>query len=81
MQWKASGGGGGQRAPGVFQKLPVLPAVLVCGHQWSFAATRGEGRKTVLWLKWELVSAMSPLGVYEVVWGLQRIAKWAADVY
>jgi hypothetical protein len=69
-------GGGGR-----LDTLPFLPAVLVCGHEWSFAATTREGRKTILWLEKGFGSTTSPLGVYKTVWGLQRIARWAAEVY
>jgi hypothetical protein len=54
---------------------------LVSGYEWSFVATTREGRKTILWLEKGLGSATSPLRVYKTVWGLQRIARWAAEVF
>lgn len=66
---------------GTLDELPFLPAVVVHGHIWSFAATTREGLTTVLWLEQEFGSTSSLHGVYKTVWGLQRLAKWASDVY
>jgi hypothetical protein len=64
----------------MLDKLPFLPDILVCGHEWSFAATTREGTKTILWLEKGFGSTTSPLGVYKAVWGLQRVARWATEV-
>ncbi|KAM6506443.1 hypothetical protein FSOLCH5_013424 [Fusarium solani] len=69
------------RSGGSFDGLPFLPAVLVHGHDWSFAATTREGRKTVLWLQHPFGSSSDVVGVYKTVWCLQRLAQWAAEVY
>lgn len=68
-------------AGGDLDTLPFLPAIIVRGHEWSFAATTREGQKTVLWLERNFGSTTSALGVYSIVWGLQRLAAWAEDVY
>lgn len=69
------------RSGGSFDGLPFLPAVVVQGHEWSFAATTREERHTVLWLERGFGSSSSLLGVYKTVWGLQRLTQWASDVY
>lgn len=62
---------------GSFDGLPFLPAIVVHGHEWSFAATTREGSRTILWLEQSFGSTTSAVGVYKIVWGLQRIARWA----
>ncbi|KAL2802474.1 hypothetical protein BJX63DRAFT_113508 [Aspergillus granulosus] len=69
------------RSGGSFDGLSFLPAVIVEGHDWSFAATTREGQKTVLWLEKKFGSTSDVVGVYKTVWGLQRLAKWASEVY
>ncbi|KPM34474.1 hypothetical protein AK830_g12100 [Neonectria ditissima] len=69
------------RSGGSFDGLPFLPAVIVRGHDWSFVATTREGPKTVLWLEKGFGSTTSPLDVYKTVWGIQRLARWAKEVY
>lgn len=66
---------------GTFEGLPFLPAVVVQGHDWSFAATTREGRKTVLWLEHPFGSTSDVVGVYKTVWCVQRLARWASEVY
>lgn len=61
--------------------LDFLPAVVVRGHEWSFVATTREGMKTILWVEKPFGSTTSGLGVYKVVWTLQRLAKWSKEVY
>ncbi|KAK1761711.1 hypothetical protein QBC33DRAFT_553411 [Phialemonium atrogriseum] len=68
-------------AGGDLDTLPFLPAIIVRGHEWSFAATTREGQKTVLWLERNFGSTTNALGVYSIVWGLQRLAAWAEHVY
>lgn len=70
-----------KRSGGSFDGLPFLPAVIVNGHDWSFAATTKEGQKTILWLEKSFGSTNSSLGVFKAIWGLQRLAKWAREVY
>jgi hypothetical protein len=66
---------------GTFDGLPFLPAVVVHGHIWSFAATTREGETTLLWLEQGFGSTSNLLGVYKTIWGLQRLTKWVSDVY
>ncbi|KAF7548362.1 hypothetical protein G7046_g8702 [Stylonectria norvegica] len=66
---------------GSFDGLAFLPAIVVQGHDWSFVATTREGHKTVLWLEQPLGSTSNIVGVYKIIWSLQRLAQWAAEVY
>lgn len=61
--------------------LPFLPGVVVNGHSWNFVATTREGRKTILWQERCFGDTSNPLGVYKVVAGIQRLARWARDIY
>ena len=69
------------KSGGSFVDLPFLPAVVVKGDEWSFVATTRDGSKTVLWFNTVFGSTKTPLGVYSAVWGLQRLTKWASDIY
>ena len=69
------------RTGGSFAELPFLPAVIVNGDEWSFAATTKEEQNTVLWLEKKFGSTSSHHGVYKAVWGLQRLAKWSSEIY
>jgi hypothetical protein len=69
------------RTGGSFDDLTFLPAVIVNGDEWSFAATTREEQNTVLWLEKKFGSTTSHHGVYKTVWGLQRLAKWSSEVY
>jgi hypothetical protein len=69
------------KAGGSLNGLPFLPAIIVQGHQWSFAATTQEGSNTILWIEQSFGTTTSVGGIYSVVWGIQRIARWAEDVY
>ncbi|KAH6869413.1 hypothetical protein B0T10DRAFT_501528 [Thelonectria olida] len=66
---------------GSLDGLDFLPAVVIQGHEWNFVATTREGRKTVLWLEKHFGSTTSSLGVYKIVWALQRLARWSEDVF
>ena len=66
---------------GRLSALPFLPAVIVRNHEWSLAFSTREGDKTVLWLEYGFGSTATALGVYQIVWVLQRLAKWAEDEY
>ncbi len=68
-------------AGGSLEALPFLPALVVNGHEWSFAATTRDQQRTILWLDRSFGSTTSALGVYKIVWGLQRLARWAEDTY
>ncbi|KAF5021015.1 hypothetical protein F66182_6946 [Fusarium sp. NRRL 66182] len=66
---------------GSFDSLPYLPAIIVQGHQWSFAATTRTGKKNKLWLSYEFGDTSDVLGVYKTVWGVQRLCQWTEQVY
>jgi len=68
-------------AGGALETLPFIPAIVVQGHEWSLGATTRENNQTILWLERRFGSTTSALGVYQIVWGLQRLARWAEDTY
>ncbi|OIW22459.1 hypothetical protein CONLIGDRAFT_687567 [Coniochaeta ligniaria NRRL 30616] len=51
---------------GRLKELPFMPAVIVQGHVWSFAATTREGQKTILWTDCAFGSTKDPLGIYRI---------------
>ncbi|KAF4460090.1 methyltransferase type 11 [Fusarium albosuccineum] len=69
------------RSGGSLDELLFLPAIIVQGHQWSFAATTREGQRTVLWLPFEFGSTENVIGVYKTVLGLQKLCRWAERVF
>ncbi|OBS16724.1 hypothetical protein FPOA_12666 [Fusarium poae] len=69
------------RNGGSLDGLSFLPAIIVQGHQWSFAATTREGQRTVLWLPFQFGSTENVLGVYKTVLGLQKICRWVDGVF
>lgn len=64
-----------------FDGLPFLPGVVVNGHSWNFVATTREGCKTILWQERCFGDTSNPLGVYKVIAGIQRLARWTQDIY
>lgn len=61
--------------------LPLLPAVIVSGHDWSFAASTREGPKTILWSDTCFGTTRTVRGVYSIIMGLQRLAEWVRAVF
>lgn len=79
----ADKGNGKSRGVGgkALDRLPFLPGIVVNGHSWNFVATTREGRKTILWQERCFGDTSNPLGVYKAVAGVQRLARWARDIY
>ncbi|GAP87518.1 putative methyltransferase type 11 [Rosellinia necatrix] len=61
--------------------IPFLPALIIQGHEWSFAATTRSGRHTILWVGQAIGSTNSVLGVFQIIHALQYIAAWIRDTY
>ncbi|KAI1419799.1 hypothetical protein F5Y12DRAFT_788752 [Xylaria sp. FL1777] len=61
--------------------VPFLPALIIQGHEWSFAATTRSGKQTVLWLKQDIGKTDSVLGVFQVIHALQYIVGWIRKTY
>ncbi|KAK1761906.1 hypothetical protein QBC33DRAFT_564290 [Phialemonium atrogriseum] len=79
-QWKLLAGLVGD-AGGDLAALPFLPAVIVTGHDWAFACTTREGRRTILWADCPFGSTRSVLGVYSIIYGIQYLARWSREIY
>ncbi|KUI73339.1 hypothetical protein VM1G_08905 [Cytospora mali] len=61
---------------------PFLPAIIVAGHDWSFAATTLKPDDTqVLWAEYPFGHTRDAAGVYKVVCGLQIFKRWAKNDY
>jgi hypothetical protein len=69
------------RNGGCIDDLPFLPAIIVQGHQWSFAATTRDAKKTVLWLPFHFGSTEDVIGIYKTVLGLQQICYWVNETF
>ncbi|KAI0904056.1 hypothetical protein F4823DRAFT_616386 [Ustulina deusta] len=61
--------------------IPFLPALIIQGHEWSFAATTKSGRHTVLWVKQAIGGTDTVLGVFQIIHALRYIAAWIRETY
>ncbi|KAF3768496.1 hypothetical protein M406DRAFT_286427 [Cryphonectria parasitica EP155] len=63
-------------------QLPTfLPAVIISGHDWLFAATTQVQNKTILWKEYPFGHTRDAWGVYRIICGLQRLKAWALNDY
>jgi len=67
--------------PTALDSLPFLPLLLVHGHEWYFAATSCVRGKIILWVEWPIGTTRDIVGVYQIVYGIQMLAKWAREIY
>lgn len=68
-------------AQDAISNLPFLPAIIVSGHDWSFAATTRDGSCTTLWADTQFGTTRTIRGIYSIVYGLQRLARWSREVF
>ncbi|KAI1117666.1 hypothetical protein F5Y14DRAFT_320234 [Nemania sp. NC0429] len=61
--------------------IPFLPALIIRGHEWFFAATTKSGRHTVLWVQKAIGATDSVLGVFQIIHALRYIAAWIREIY
>ncbi|KAI1115530.1 hypothetical protein F5Y14DRAFT_410228 [Nemania sp. NC0429] len=61
--------------------LPFLPALLIQGPQWYFAATTREGDQTLLWTERSIGSTDTALGIFQIIRTLRYMAEWSATIY
>ncbi|KAI3318738.1 hypothetical protein HD806DRAFT_525943 [Xylariaceae sp. AK1471] len=61
--------------------IPFLPALIIQGHEWAFAATTKSGRHTVLWVKQAIGATDTVLGVFQIIHALRYIATWIRGTY
>ncbi|KAI1358571.1 hypothetical protein F5Y08DRAFT_111441 [Xylaria arbuscula] len=66
---------------GMSTMIPFLPALIIQGHDWYFAATTRSDDNTVLWIKQPVGSTESVLGIFQVIRGLRHIASWTRETY
>jgi hypothetical protein len=62
--------------------LPFLPAVTVHGHEWFFSAgTRDGSIDKTFWYGFSFGDTRDPMGVYRVIFGLQRLAHYSSHTF
>ncbi|KAI1411642.1 hypothetical protein F5Y13DRAFT_165459 [Hypoxylon sp. FL1857] len=61
--------------------IPFLPALIIQGHEWHFAATTRYNDQTVLWIKQPIGATESILGIFQIICALRHIASWIREVY
>ncbi|RWA05846.1 hypothetical protein EKO27_g9249, partial [Xylaria grammica] len=72
-------GGGGEG--GVVTMIPFLPALIIQGHDWYFAATTRAGGKTILWIRQPIGTTDSVLGIFQIICALRHVAGWIRETY
>ncbi|KAI0412937.1 hypothetical protein F5X98DRAFT_366952 [Xylaria grammica] len=72
-------GGGGEG--GVVTMIPFLPALIIQGHDWYFAATTRSGGKTILWIRQPIGTTDSVLGIFQIICALRHVAGWICGTY
>jgi len=69
-------------ANGDSTNLSAIPIIIIQGHNWNFlAATRNPDRKTYVWSTVMFGTTLNPLGVYQIIAGVQLLAHWAHTMY
>jgi len=63
------------------RRLPFLPGIIVQGHDWSFVASIKRGTTTTFYSSRTFGSTSSAVGIYKLIYGLQRLGRWVDDVY
>ncbi|KAL2285887.1 hypothetical protein FJTKL_07387 [Diaporthe vaccinii] len=61
--------------------IPFLPALIIQGHEWHFAATTRSGNTTVLWVRQPLGATDSILGIFQIIHAMRHIAAWIRGTY
>ncbi|TLS20442.1 uncharacterized protein PpBr36_11277 [Pyricularia pennisetigena] len=68
--------------PPITPDLAFLPALIIVGHDWKFAATTREdcdGGRTVLWTESTIGSTSNLLGIYRIIWCVRRLARYVEE--
>ncbi|EHA58138.1 hypothetical protein MGG_16483 [Pyricularia oryzae 70-15] len=68
----------------IIPDLVFLPALIIVGHNWKFAATTREdcdGGRTVLWTEFTIGSTSNLLGIYRIIWCVRRLARYVKERY
>lgn len=61
--------------------VPFLPALIIQGPKWHFAATTKSNRETVLWIEQPIGATDSVLGIFHIIHALRHIAAWVREMY
>ncbi|KAI1505519.1 hypothetical protein F5X99DRAFT_415950 [Biscogniauxia marginata] len=63
-----------ERMTGQLAVISFLPALIVQGHEWYFAATTKSGKETLLWMKQTIGRTDTVLGIFQIIHALRYIA-------
>lgn len=64
--------------------LAFLPAFIIVGHNWKFAAITREdcdGGRTILWTEFTIGSTSNLLGIYRIIWYVRRLVRYVKEKY
>ncbi|KAI0869346.1 hypothetical protein GGS24DRAFT_512146 [Hypoxylon argillaceum] len=61
--------------------IPFLPALIIQGHDWYFAASTRFNNETILWIKQPIGATESILGIFQIIHALRHIAAWIRTTY
>ncbi|KAI1654250.1 hypothetical protein F4813DRAFT_382840 [Daldinia decipiens] len=61
--------------------VPFLPALIIQGHEWHFAASTRFNNETILWIQQPIGATESILGIFQIVRALRHIAAWIRGTY
>lgn len=68
--------------PLALEGFDFLPGISIVGPKWSFSATiRHRDGSVVQWKGGKLGDTTTAHGIYSIVWGLRRIAKYLTETY
>ena len=63
-------------------RLPYLPLIMIQGSEWSFHIAEMVTNKNIeIYMGGRLGDTASILGVYQLLAGIRRLAKWVYEVY
>ncbi|KAI1309691.1 hypothetical protein F5Y03DRAFT_392982 [Xylaria venustula] len=72
---------GKSKGKGNTSDVPFLPALVIQGSQWSFAATTKQDDQTLLWSQQSIGTSDTALGMFQIIRTVRYLAEWSATVY
>ncbi|KAI1427760.1 hypothetical protein F5Y12DRAFT_711682 [Xylaria sp. FL1777] len=70
-----------QGLPDGVSHLPFLPALLIQGSHWYFAATSRHEGQTLLWAQQLIGTSDTALGILQIIRALRHLTHWSTSVY
>ncbi|KAH7052045.1 hypothetical protein B0J12DRAFT_660368 [Macrophomina phaseolina] len=62
-------------------KLPAVPLILVCGHEWKFFLAQAMQRRLRIFHSIQMGTTESMVGLYQLIASLRHLGKWVSEVY